>query len=408
MPNINLLLIMKKTSLKLIVVLLASITLTQHCTVEQNKNEYLLKVLNNLENIKSASYFSEVTVKPPGDTNTLHTNYSFVKEFVNPIDTFNGSSFALFQKNDTSKMLLSYNGIAKLRIDYDRKSMDIDSFKTSSLPYRTISEPFFHQAKSIIKYSLETQDSIRTELIDFGDSIKFDLLVPEIINFFGRPYIFESPYLTKEERYSRYEIWIRKRDDLPYKIRERKVGLSDTETLSNVEYNKIRLKSFLPEKYLPSDFKIKEVGKTQTFVNDLTGQKAPDWILNDCEKNAVSLNDFKSKVLVIEFMGIGCAPCHSAIPFLKQLSNDYQIKDFELVSIETWNREENALNKYKDNNMLNHTCLVANDDVMNKYHTQAVPVFFILDQERVIKKIIKGYGRGTTDKEIRDAIDELI
>jgi len=37
-----------------------------------------------------------------------------------------------------------------------------------------------------------------------------------------------------------------------------------------------------------------------------------------------------------------------------------------------------------------------------------VPAFSILDENRIIRKVILGYGEGTTDKEIRDAINELI
>jgi thiol-disulfide isomerase/thioredoxin len=111
---------------------------------------------------------------------------------------------------------------------------------------------------------------------------------------------------------------------------------------------------------------------------------------------------------MIEFMGIGCAPCHSAIPFLKQLATEYSIKDFELVSIETWSQNSDALKRYKDNNKLNYTTLVSTNDLKKIYNAESVPVFYILDKERVIRKTIKGYGKETTAKEIRDAIKELM
>jgi hypothetical protein len=57
---------------------------------------------------------------------------------------------------------------------------------------------------------------------------------------------------------------------------------------------------------------------------------------------------------------------------------------------------------------LNYKFLVSTDDVKKNYNAEAVPVFYILDKERVIRKIIRGYGKGTTDKEIKDAINELI
>jgi thiol-disulfide isomerase/thioredoxin len=399
---------MKKISSELILLLITFIFFFNCCKVKYKKNDYLLQVLSNLDKIKSASYLSTGVGTAPGDTTTLHTYYTFKKEFVNPLDTFIGSTFAWFNYNDTSKMNLCYDGNALIHIDNDKKTISIDSFKTSNLSFRMIGEPFFHQAKSIIKYALETNDSIVTNLTDFGDSVKFTLFVPEIINFFGRPHVFDSPYLSKEEKYSKYEIWINTSNNLPYKITDKKVSVSNTEICSNVEYNKSKYDEFIPAKYFPADFKIKEVGKTLVQSNDLTGVKAPGWVLNNSENNVVTLKDFKSKVLVIEFMGIGCAPCHSALPCLKQLSKDYLSTDLELISIETWSRNVEALKSYKSNNQLNYTCLVSSDEVTKNYYAHAVPIFYILDQERVIRKVIRGYGKGSTDKEIKDAIEQLL
>ena len=42
------------------------------------------------------------------------------------------------------------------------------------------------------------------------------------------------------------------------------------------------------------------------------------------------------------------------------------------------------------------------------YGVKSVPVFFILDEQRVIRKVISGYSKEATDSEIRAAIDALI
>jgi thiol-disulfide isomerase/thioredoxin len=214
--------------------------------------------------------------------------------------------------------------------------------------------------------------------------------------------------VSQDEKYSKFEMWINKSDDLPYKIKSKYFFGSDIETYNNVEYNKIKLKDFVPARYFPPDYKILETGKNQVKTNDLTGKKAPDWILTDSENNTVALKEITSKVIMIEFMGIGCGPCHAAIPFLKQLTLDYKNEDFIFISIETWRQDVEALKRYKDNTQLNYITLVSTDEVKKIYNAEAVPVFYILDKERIIKKVIIGYGKETTDKEIIDAINELI
>ena len=57
---------------------------------------------------------------------------------------------------------------------------------------------------------------------------------------------------------------------------------------------------------------------------------------------------------------------------------------------------------------MNYKYLLSTEEIKKNYQVDEVPAFFVLDGKRVIRKIIYGYGEGTTGKEIRDAINELI
>jgi thiol-disulfide isomerase/thioredoxin len=381
------------------------------CKVTNTKNEYLQKVLSNLDQIKSATYFSTISGSAPGDTIAFATYNWYNKEYANPADTFIGSSFAWFQPVDTSKMYFFYDGIAKAYIDSDIKTVEIDSFQTNTLPFRPIGPPFFNYTKSIIKYALETHDSITTSLKDFGDSVKFSLYIPhKVIEFFGKPVVTDDPDLSSADEFSRYDIWINKSDNLPYRYRRNMSHGTSWETCKNVELNKAKIANFIPSKYFPPDYNITVRGKQKTAKIDLVGKAAPDWILIDFDNNPVALKDLKSKVLMIQFTGIGCGPCHASISFLKQLVVDYKykLKDFEFISIETWSKNIDGIERYYKNNGLNYRFLLSTEEITKDYQVMGVPVFYILDENRVIRKIIWGYGKGTTDKEIKDAIDELI
>ena len=402
---------MKKSFLFLafILVSLMSLILINGCKVAYDKKEYLRRVLDNLDQIKAATYLSTISFNPPGDTTELKTYYWYKKEYVNPADTTIGSSFAWFYPDDTSKMYLYYDGSASAHLDKDKKTITIDSFKTNILPFRPVSSPFFNRAKNIIEYALETKDSISTDLKEFGDSIRFILYIPhKVIYFFGKPFAMDNPYLSKENAFTRYVIWIHKSDNIPYKIINKTPNATDLETCINAELNKGRIEDFRPAEHFPPDYEVIIRGKQQTIKKDLTGQKAPDWILTDSNNKTIGLKDLKSKVLIVEFTGIGCAPCHAAIPFIKQLVKDYRDKDFIFVSIETWGSDTEGLKRYHKKTELNYTFLKAAEGITKSYQITGVPSFFILDKERIIRKIIRGYEGETTDKELRDAINELI
>lgn len=171
--------------------------------------------------------------------------------------------------------------------------------------------------------------------------------------------------------------------------------------------NKDSETDFNASDYFP-EYPLKSEKKENPDKIDLVGKVAPEWTLKDTENNSVNLYDMKSKLIMIQFTGIGCGACHASIPFLKQLVTDYKAKDFEFVSIETWNSNLDAIKRYKEKHEFNFKFLNATNNVMKNYQVKGVPVFFILDENKVIRKIIKGYNKDSTDKEVRDILNQMI
>lgn len=386
-----------------------SLLIIQSCKENISNDDYLRKVLSNLDQIKSATYFSSISGSAPGDTAKFVTYEYYRKEYCNPADTFLGSSFIWLLPEDTTKMYYFYDGLAQSYIDKDRKTIAIDSFQTNRLPFRPIGPPFFNYTKNIIRYALETKDSISTRLNDLGDSIQFSLAVygDTQVEFFGKPVYNKNPYNTGRE-VSRYDIWISKSNDLPYRYRRNMSHSTSWEVCREVKINNTSIEDFIPSNYFPPDYKIAVWGKGKSEEIDLSGKVAPDWTLHDFDGNPVALKDLKSKILLIEFTGIGCGPCHASIPFLKQLMNDYKSEKLELVSIEAWSKNLEGIKRYYVNNNLNYKYLVSSDEVVKDYQVRAVPTLFILDENRVIQRVIEGYEKGTTDKKIRDKINSLL
>jgi thiol-disulfide isomerase/thioredoxin len=380
--------------------------------VDNNKKDYLQKVLNNLKKIKSATYFTSTESWAPGDTVASGVYNHFVKEFDNPSDTTIGASFVKFLQEDTTHMTFCYDRNMRAVVYDEDKMIGIDSFLVRTLPFRPLTPPFFNYTKSIIKYALETKDSILTEFEDFGDTLFFRLTIFEDhqVEFFGKVYYVEINPYDYGETTSKYELWIDKSTDLPYRVRREMSHDIYVSKCCNVDLNKNKIEDFNATDYFQPDYAISPYGREYKSekVNDLIGQVAPDWILKDANDNTVALKDLKSKILMIQFTSVSCGPCRASIPFLKQLASEYNRKDFDFVAIESWTINSNVLKSYQKRNNFNYKFLMSTKDVTNSYQIRSVPVFFILDENRVIKKVLNGYGEGSTDKVIKDAIYDLI
>ncbi len=76
--------------------------------------------------------------------------------------------------------------------------------------------------------------------------------------------------------------------------------------------------------------------------------------------------------------------------------------------MKTWSNNIEGLKRYQEQNAFNFIFLKSEENVNNDYEVKSVPTFFILDENRVIRKVINGYGKGSTDKMILESINELL
>ena len=395
---------------KLTFVLIGILLLANACSYDKNPDDYLKTVLNNLEQIESASYYTTTEGWAPGDTSAFAIYNRYVKEFNNTLDTTIGASFVELLQDDTTQMKLCYDGIMRALVREDDKKIILDSFNVRKLPFRPIIPPFFNYTKSIIKYALETKDSISMVFEECGDTLHLSLSIFEDkqIEFFGKPYLMDNKY-TFDNNDSKYDIWINKSNGLPFKLRREMFHDISVRTCRDVELNKMNREDFKASDYFQTDFSIQTYrsGK-RSWSKGLEGKVAPDWVLKNANNKTFALKDMKSKALMIQFTSVSCGPCRASVPFLNKLDSEYIKEDFDFVAIEGFSSNSNVLKSYQNRSDINYTFLMSTKDVTKSYEVKSVPVFFILDENRVIRKVIRGYGEGSTDKKIRDAINELI
>jgi thiol-disulfide isomerase/thioredoxin len=383
------------------------------CQKPENDSEYLKEVLSNIEDIESAGYRLNSKAFAPLDTVPEYSVFHQVKEFRNPSDTTIGSSFVKLKDDNTSKLHIGYDGHVKASVYEEHKGLLLDSFKVKRAPVRLVAPPFFNYTESIIKYALKTSDSITTTYQDMGDSLVFKLTINEDqqVEFFGQPKYIDNPY-TFGDNSSNYTIWIDKETDLPYKVKRSMAHSVSSTEVHDVKINHLDIEEFRLADYFPDGYEIREYDidthKKNPNAHDLLSQAAPDWTLSDFNNRKLALKDLGSKVILLQFTGIGCGPCQASIPTMKRMSNDYKHQDLKLISLETWTNNIRSLKHYSEKNEMNYIFLNCPDELKKAYKVTGVPVFFVLDENRKVRKVIKGFSEEKTEKDLRAAVNELL
>ena len=372
--------------------------------------EYLREVLNKLESIRSASYQEERLSYLPYESKPKASYTYQVHEYRNPNDTTIGSSFVEWMKGEEIAYCI-YDGQILAYIDQEPKEVEINDFSMYPFPCRPVSAPFFNYTESLLRYFQTSSDSITREVKDMDSLYYVKMIIhePTQIEFFGRAYRMpQYPFITDPT--SQYEIWIDKKTDLPCRMM-RSMSHDKSESIcSNVELNGLEMQTIRAEDYFPEGYTIRKKGeKKPKELPTLEGKRAPSWTLTDAEGYVVSLDSLKSKVILLNLTGIGCGACHASLPFLRTLKDRFSPEDFELVAIETWGNSRATLQSYAKHNGIQYKFLEGNDKVVTDYHTGgAAPFFFLIDQDRIVRKVIRGYSIEDTDKEIINAIEGLL
>ena len=386
------------------VLLTLAILLFSNLIYGQGDAEKLEIILSRLIEINSASYHSKTSSSAPGDTLAFTTHENFVNMYVDTTDKYLGARYAVSDKDNPFQFNMCYDGTYSVRFDWKNKSVAIDTLTDN--PYSRPMSPFFIKVKSLIAYTLNNLHDENTKVVfhEYQDSIKvkFSFNNSMVEFMWLTPFVNNSAGLI-----SRYEVVLDKAY-LPYKFVRRMPHQSSWETCTDIQISKEMDFEFNSIQQIPPDFEIKgrERGKPKSY--ELEGLQAPEWKLKEIYGDSVSLNAMKKKVVLIQFTGIGCGPCHASIPFLKKLANDYKDKDFELISIETWSNNIAGIERYKDKNEMNYKFLVSANEIEQKYKVEGVPSFFILDDKKMIKKVIVGYQKEVTDKLIVEIINKML
>ena len=121
---------------------------------------------------------------------------------------------------------------------------------------------------------------------------------------------------------------------------------------------------------------------------------APGFSLLDINGAAVSLADFKGKVVFIDFWASWCPPCRISMPDVEKLHHQFQGKPVQVLGL---NLDESAsqAKKFVEKKKTPYPVLLAGDsDIPRAYGVSGIPHFVLIDQEGRLVSDWSGYSPG--------------
>lgn len=122
-----------------------------------------------------------------------------------------------------------------------------------------------------------------------------------------------------------------------------------------------------------------------------TSRSAPDFSVRDIHGNRVHLEDFKGKVIFLNFWATWCEPCKEELPSMQRLYESMKNKNFEILAVSIDRGNEDRVRKYvKEYNLTFPVLLDPDQKIRKKYFVLGLPTSYLIDAKGTLKGFVSG------------------
>jgi peroxiredoxin len=121
-----------------------------------------------------------------------------------------------------------------------------------------------------------------------------------------------------------------------------------------------------------------------------TPLRMPDFTLKDLQGNTVTSEQFRGKILLVDFWATWCAPCKQEMPGFEKLHKRFHEKGLEVIGI-ALDPDPQQVAKFARSLGVSYTILLGDSEVLQKWKILGIPTTFIIDRSGVILKQVVGF-----------------
>ena len=138
-------------------------------------------------------------------------------------------------------------------------------------------------------------------------------------------------------------------------------------------------------------------------VTAVPGQPLPDFSATDLDGNPISLQDYRGKVVLLDFWAVWCGPCIAEMPNLKRVYNQYKDKGFDIIGISLDTDEKRLRDYLKENDIAWRQVFSGKgwqSPISQQYGIHGIPAPWLIDRDgalitkqargRALEKLVAG------------------
>lgn len=125
-------------------------------------------------------------------------------------------------------------------------------------------------------------------------------------------------------------------------------------------------------------------------VRGENGEKAPGFALKDLSGSAMSLDDYKGKVVVLHFWASWCEPCKSESPAMERAYQRYKDKGFVVIGANVDDLTNDAQKFARRYGLTYPLVKYGSDNATKDFGTRYLPESFVIDRRGRVVALRRG------------------
>jgi thiol-disulfide isomerase/thioredoxin len=135
------------------------------------------------------------------------------------------------------------------------------------------------------------------------------------------------------------------------------------------------------------------------------GLPAPKFKLPDLKGQEVSLDQFKGKVVMLDFWATWCGPCQMTMPVIEKLEKEYS-DTLIVLAINLQESKDEVAEYAKRQAVTSRVLLDESGSVGATYGTDSIPMQFLIDKNGIVRHVQMGYSPKMASQ-LRAQIEQL-
>jgi len=148
------------------------------------------------------------------------------------------------------------------------------------------------------------------------------------------------------------------------------------------------------------------VKAAESVKPDKDRRPAPEFTLKDADGKTVRLEDYKGKVVLLDFFATWCGPCKIEIPWFMEFERKHKDKGFSVLGVSMDDEGWEVVKPFLADLGVNYRVVIGNDSTAQLYGgVDALPTTFLIDRTGKIAAVHIGLA---SKKDFEDGVDQLL